>query len=168
MFGIVGESGSAQILIKGSNLKSNLMPLSWNWYSFHIDSSLISVSNPWRAFLSWHCVRPRENFRGFSAQWFLKNLGQFLSALAISGPSDKISPCPIRSEVGRPRGLFKAIWHPTSERISPGENLSEWPEIARALTNWPKFYKNHCAENPWKFSRGLPTHQTPPRIRVYP
>ena len=59
------------------------------------------------------------------------------------------------SEVGCTRGLFKAIWRPTSERIWPGENLSEWPEIARALTNWPKFYKNHCAENPWKFSRGL-------------
>ena len=61
--------------------------------------------------------RPREIFRGFSALWFLKYLGQFLSALAISGHSERFSPGKIRSEVGRPEGLFKAIGWPTSERI---------------------------------------------------
>ena len=100
-------------------------------------------------------ARPREIFRGFSALWFLKYLGQFLSALAISGHSERFSPGKIRSEVGRPEGLFKAIGWPTSECILPGENLSEWPEIARALGNWPKYFKNHRAENPRKISRGL-------------
>ena len=100
-------------------------------------------------------IRPREFFWGFSALWFLKYFGQFLSALAILGHSERFSPGKIRSEVGGPGGLFKAIGWPTSERILPGENLSEWPEIARALGNWPKYFKNHRAENPRKISRGL-------------
>ena len=58
-------------------------------------------------------------------------------------------------KVGCQREPFKAIWRPTSERILPGENLSEWPEITRALRNWPKYFKNHRAENPPKISRGL-------------
>ena len=70
-------------------------------------------------------TRPREIFRGFSALGFLKFLGQFLSALANSGHSERFSPGKIRSEVGRPGGLFKAIGWPTLERILPGENLSE-------------------------------------------
>ena len=85
-------------------------------------------------------------FRGFSALWFLKYLGQFLSALTISGHSERFSPGENLSESPGP---------PTSEHIVPGENLSEWPEIARALGNWPKYFKNHRAENPRKISRGL-------------
>ena len=104
----------------------------------------------------WCHIRPREIFRGFSALWFLKYLGQFLSALAISGHSERFSPGKIRSEVGCPGGLFKAIGCPTSERISPGENLSRWPKIARTLRNWPKYFENHRAENPRKISRALP------------
>ena len=100
-------------------------------------------------------VRPRENFRGFSARWFLKNLGQFLSALAISGHSERFSPGEIRSEVGGPIYINSPPGPPTSERIWPGEISTEGPEIARALGKWPKFFKNHCAENPQKFSRGL-------------
>ena len=99
--------------------------------------------------------RPREIFWGFSALWFLKYLGQFLSALAISGHSERFSPGPNGSEVGRPEGLWLTLGPPTLERILPGENLSEWPEIARALRNWPKYFKNHRAENPRKNSRGL-------------
>ena len=94
-------------------------------------------------------------FREFSALWFLKNLAQFLSALAISGHSERFSPGPNGSEVGGPVYINSPSGPPTLEPFGPGENLSEWPEIARALTNWPKIYKNHCAENPQKISRGL-------------
>ena len=100
-------------------------------------------------------IRPREIFRGFSALWFLKYFGQFLSGLAISGLSKRFSPGKICSKVGRPEGLWLTLGPPTSERKLPGENLSEWPEIARALRNWPKYFKNHRAENPRKISRGL-------------
>ena len=65
-----------------------------------------------RNFLEGHTYcggRLREIFREFSALWFLKNLGQFLSALAISGHSERFSTGPNGSEVGRPVGLFKAI-----------------------------------------------------------
>ena len=106
-----------------------------------------------------YSTRPGEIFRGFSALWFLKYLGQFLSALAILGHSERFSPGKIRSEVGRPGGLFKAIGGPTSELILPGENLSEWPEIAKALMNWPKYFKNHRAKNAQKILRGLLFHQ---------
>ena len=99
--------------------------------------------------------RPREIFRGFSALWFLKYLGQFLSALAISGHSERFSPGKIRSEVGGPLALNSPSGRPTSEPFGPGENLSKWPEIARALRNWPKHFKNHRAENPRKISRDL-------------
>ena len=102
-------------------------------------------------------VRQREIFWGFSALWFLKNLSTFLSALAISGHSERFSPGPNGSEVGGPRVSHSPSGRPTSDRILPGENLSEWPEIARALRNWPKYFKNHGAENPWKISRGLTT-----------
>ena len=99
--------------------------------------------------------RPREIFWGFSALWFLKNLSTFLSALAISGHSERFSPGPNGSEVGGPIYINNPSGPPTSEPFTPGENLSEWPEIARALRNWPKFFKNHKAENPQKISRGL-------------
>ena len=101
-------------------------------------------------------TRPRKIFRRFSALWFWKNLDQFLSALGISGHSERFSPGTIRFEVGGPVYINSPPWPPTSECILPGENLSEWPEIARALRNWPKFFKNHRAENPRKISRGLP------------
>ena len=54
-------------------------------------------------------VRASENFWGCLAQYPLKNLGQILAALAISGIFERFSPGQIRSEVGRPGGLFKAI-----------------------------------------------------------
>ena len=100
-------------------------------------------------------IRPREIFREFSALWFLKNLGQFLSALAISGHSERFSPGQNGPEVGGPEGLWLTTGPPTLGPFWPGENLSEWPEIARALRNWPKFFKNHRAENSRKISRGL-------------
>ena len=78
-----------------------------------------------------------------------------MSDLAISGHSERFSPGQIRTEVGGPGGLFIYMGPPTSVCIWPGEILTEGPEIARALMNWPKFFKNHCAENPRKFSRGL-------------
>ena len=78
-----------------------------------------------------------------------------MSVLAISGHSERFSPGNIRSEVGHPIALNSPPGRPTSERILPGENLSERPEIARALGNWPKYFKNHRAENPRKISRGL-------------
>ena len=51
--------------------------------------------------------------------------------------------------------IYNSVWRPTSERIGPGENLSKWPEIARALRFCPKFFKNHWDLNPKKISRGL-------------
>ena len=56
-------------------------------------------------------------------------------------------------------GLFKAIGRPTSEPFWPGENLSEWPEIATPLTFRPKFLENHKAQNLREFSLGLTTQQ---------
>ena len=99
---------------------------------------------------SWK-ARPREIFWGFSALWFLKYLGQFLSALAISGHSEWFSPGEKRSKVGRLGGLWLTSGRPTSERIYPVKIF----EIARALRNWPNDFKNHRAENPRKISRGL-------------
>ena len=52
--------------------------------------------------------RPREIFFWFKSQRFLKNLGQSLSALAISGHLERFSPGPMRSEVGHPGMLFMA------------------------------------------------------------
>ena len=78
-----------------------------------------------------------------------------MSALAILGHSERFSPGEIRFEVGRQIALNSPTGRPTSEPFWPGENLSEWPKIARALRNWPKCFKNHRAENPRKISRGL-------------
>ena len=44
---------------------------------------------------------------------------------------------------------------PTSERITPGEILSEWPEIDTSVWFGPKFLENHMPVNPQKISRGL-------------
>ena len=74
----------------------------------------------------------------------------------ISGHSERISPGVIRSEVGRPVVSHSPSGRPTSERITPGEILSEWPEIATPVWFWPKFLENHTPVNPQKFSRGLP------------
>ena len=82
-------------------------------------------------------------------------MDQFLSALAILGHSERFSPGKIRSEVGRPEGLWLTTGRPTSERITPGEILSEWPEITTPVWFWPKFLENHTPVNPQKFSRGL-------------
>ena len=43
----------------------------------------------------------------------------------ISGHSERFSPGTIRSEVGGPEGQWFTTGPPTSERIVPGENLSE-------------------------------------------
>ena len=99
--------------------------------------------------------RPREIFWGFSALWFLKNLGQFLSALAISGHLERFSPGTISSEVGGPEGLFRARGPPTSEHIWPGENLSKMPKIARAARIWPEFFGGYWGRHPRKFSLAL-------------
>ena len=61
----------------------------------------------------------------------------------------------IRSEVGRPEGLWLTTGRPTSERITPGEILSEWPEITTPVWFWPKFLENHTPVNLQKFSHGL-------------
>ena len=53
--------------------------------------------------------------------------------------------------------MFIYMGPPTWEHIWPGEISTEGPENARALGKWPKFFKNHCAENPRKFSRGITT-----------
>ena len=87
-------------------------------------------------------IRPRAILGGFSALWFLKYLDQFLSALAILGHSERFSPGNLRSEVGRPRVSHSPSGRPTSDRKLLSENLSEWPEIARALRNCPKYFKN--------------------------
>ena len=85
-----------------------------------------SLIRPWNNFIYLLLFnRASENFRGCLPQYPPKNLGQFLSALAISGHSERFSPGQICSEVGGPEGLFRARGPPTSERILPGENLSE-------------------------------------------
>ena len=93
-------------------------------------------------------TRASENFWGCLAQSPPKNLGQIAAALAISGIFEQFSPGPNGSKVGRQIALNSPTGLPTSEPFGPGENLSEWPEIARALRNWPKYFKSHWAENP--------------------
>ena len=83
-------------------------------------------------------------------------MGQNQTGVAISGHSERISPGVIRSEVGRPEGLWLTTGRPTSECITPGEILSEWPEVTTPVWLWPKFLENHTPVNPQKFSRGLP------------
>ena len=102
-------------------------------------------------------VRPREFFWRFTAVWFSKNLGQNLTGVEISGSSERISPGPIRSEVGCPEVSHSPPGRQTSERIGPGEILSELPEISTPVRFWPKFLENHTAVNLQKNSRG----QTP-------
>ena len=48
-----------------------------------------------------------------------------MSALAISGHSERFSPGTIRSEVGGPIYINSPPGPPTWERIVPGENLSK-------------------------------------------
>ena len=84
-------------------------------------------------------------------------MGQNLTGVEISGNLERISPGPIRSEVGRPGGLWLTSEQTTSERIGPGEILSELPEISPQVRFWPKFLENHTAVNLQKNSRG----QTP-------
>ena len=94
----------------------------------------------------------------FGDSWaydFPKIWAQNQTGVAISGHSEKISPGVIRSEVGRPEGLWLTTGRPTSECITPGEILSEWPEITTPVWFWPKFLENHTPVNPQKFSRGL-------------
>ena len=61
----------------------------------------------------------------------------------------------MRSEVGPPGVSHSPCGRPTSERITPGEILSELPEITTPVRFWPKFLENHTAVNLQKISRGL-------------
>ena len=69
--------------------------------------------------------RARENFRGCLPQSSLKNLGQILTVVAISGHLERFSPGQNGSEVGRQTTLNSLAGHPTSEPFGPGENLSK-------------------------------------------
>ena len=84
-----------------------------------------------------------------------KSLGQNLTRVVISGNSERISHGVIRSEVGRPEGLWLTPGGPASERITPGEFLSELPEINTPVRFWLKFLENHTAVKLQKISRGL-------------
>ena len=61
----------------------------------------------------------------------------------------------MRSEVEPPRVSHSSSGRPTLERITPGEILSELPEITTQVRFWPKFLENHTAVNLQKISRGL-------------
>ena len=100
-------------------------------------------------------TRLGEKFWGFTGVRFSKNLGQNQTGVAISGHSERISHGVIRSKVGRPVVSHSPSGRPTSERITPGEILSEWPEITTPVWFWPKFLENHTPVNPQKFSHGL-------------
>ena len=84
--------------------------------------------------------RASENFWGCLPQYPPKNLGQILTALAISGIFERFSPGQSGSEVGGPIYINSPTGPPTSEPLWPGENLSKMPEIARAARIWPKFF----------------------------
>ena len=84
-----------------------------------------------------------------------------MSGVAISGHSERFSPGPNGSEVGRPEGLWLTTGPPTLERITPGEILSEWPEITTPVWFWPKCLENHTAVNLQNISRGLPLVNQP-------
>ena len=129
----------------------------WMWviHRSHLSIGTNGLNQKFTSFSGTLFIRPRKISRGFSALIFLKYLGQFLNALAISGHSERFSPGQNGPEVGGPEGLWLTTGPPTLGPFWPGENLSEWPEIARALRNWPKFFKNHRAENSRKISRGL-------------
>ena len=73
----------------------------------------------------------------------------------ISGNSERISPGLVRSEVGRPGGPWLTTGRPTSERVGPGEILSELTEIATLVKFWPLFLEDQRAVNLQKNSRGL-------------
>jgi len=74
-----------------------------------------------------------------------KKLSPNLSALAISGHSERISPGKIRSKVGCQIALNSSNFG----AYFTGEIFSKRPEIARAraLRLWPKFFKNHLDQN---------------------
>ena len=86
--------------------------------------------------------RASENFQGCLPQSSLKKLGQMLTTLAILGHFERFSPGPNGSKVGCPVRLFKVICLLTLEPFGPGENLSNQPEIARAVRIWPKFFSD--------------------------
>ena len=87
-------------------------------------------------------------------QWS-KNLSQNLTGVVISGNSERISPGVIRSEFGRPEGLWLISGRPTWWHIMPGKIHSELPEFATPVRFRPKFLENHTAVNLQKISRGL-------------
>ena len=84
----------------------------------------------------------------------MKYLGQFLSALAISGHSERFSPGNLRSEVGRPEGLWLTLGPPTSEPFGPGEISTEGPEIPRPIG--PNISKIIGPKIPEKFRAAYP------------
>ena len=100
-------------------------------------------------------IRASENFWGCLPQSPPKNLGQIPAALAISGIFERFSPGQNGPEVGGPVRLFKVIWRPTSEPFWPGENLSDWPQIAKAVRIWPKLFSDDCCRQTPKFSLAL-------------
>ena len=59
-------------------------------------------------------VRLRKFFWRFTAVWFSKNWGLNLTGVEILGNSERISPGPIRSEVGRPEVSHSPPGRPTS------------------------------------------------------
>ena len=77
-------------------------------------------------------------------------------SLVISCNSEIILPGVMRSEVRPPGVSHSPSGCPTWERITPGEILSELPEITTPVRFWPKFLENHTAVNLQKISRGLP------------
>ena len=98
----------------------------------------------------------RAKFFGDSGPYdFPKIWGQNLTGVGISGNSERISPGPIRSEVGHPGGLGLTTGCPTLECIGPGEILSELPEITTLVRFWPQFLENHMAVNLQIISLGL-------------
>ena len=73
----------------------------------------------------------------------------------ISSHSERISPGVIRSEVGPPGVSLSPSGRPTSERITPGEILSELPEITTPVRFWPELSENHASVYLQKISRSL-------------
>ena len=100
-------------------------------------------------------ARASEIFRGCLPQSSMKNLCQMLAPLAISGQFERFSPGPNGSEVGRQITLNSLTGHPTSVPFCPGENLSKWPEIARAARICPKLFSGDWGRHPRKFSLAL-------------
>ena len=60
-----------------------------------------------------------------------------MSALAISGHSERFSPGEIRSKVGRQIALNSPLGRPTSERILPGDMRAGFVQRSTAAAHGP-------------------------------